>query len=79
MVHFGARLAKERYPAWADKYINYSMLKERLEDVKGVAPDAPPSVVEAKKHIFQGFFDDELKKVWSLSKQGVCYILPSSL
>eukprot|EP00884_Botryococcus_braunii_P019635 jgi/Botrbrau1/6355/Bobra.0098s0014.1 len=63
MVHFGARLAKERYPAWADQYLNYSKLKERLEDIKGVSPEAPPSVGEAKRHIFQGFFDDELKKV----------------
>jgi SPX domain protein involved in polyphosphate accumulation len=64
MVHFGARLVKEQYPPWADKYINYRLLKEKLDDIKKVDTDGPSVVVDAKKHIFQGVFDDELKKVW---------------
>lgn len=63
MVHFGERLRHERHPPWADKYVNYELLKEKLQDIRHVAPDAPPTVAEAKKHIFQGVFDDELKKV----------------
>lgn len=63
MVHFGGRLSRERYPPWATSYINYELLKEKLQDIRHVAPDAPPTVAEAKKHIFQGVFDDELKKV----------------
>lgn len=72
MVRFGQRLQRERRDAWQDRYVDYQQLKDKLKDIIAVqlltdashkADDSSKRVVDARKAIFQGVFDDQVKKV----------------
>ena len=67
MVNFGDKLREEEHPEWREDYIDYEGLKTSINELAGLKGDgtAPPAVLLAKQHIFQGFLDREIEKVSS--------------
>lgn len=61
MVGFGEKIAAEAYPPWADSYLNYSQLKQLIDQIlavctsidSGAAGSDGTRVHEARKNIFQ--------------------------
>lgn len=65
MVAFGEKLAAASYPPWADKYLDYQMLKSKIADIVAAKNDPDEEaarVAPALKNIFQGAFDDQIMK-----------------
>lgn len=65
MVAFGEKLEAASYPAWGDKYLNYSMLKSKIADIvlAKQKPDVEAArVASALKNVFQGALDDQIIK-----------------
>lgn len=78
MVKFGDKLREEERPEWREGYIDYEGLKTSINELAELKDDstAPPSVLQAKQHIFQGFLDREIEKVGNSTIWGPC-IRPS--
>ena len=60
MVHFGQRLARERWAPWLPHYFDYDLLKRKLKAIKNAADQAE------KDEAIQGFqsaLDREIEKV----------------
>ena len=60
MVHFGQRIAKERYAPWVDNYFDYDLLKHRLEAIQNASGQSQKD--EAIQE-FQHALDREIEKV----------------
>ena len=60
MVHFGQRIAKERYAPWVEHYFDYDLLKRRLKAIQN--PSGQSQRDEAIQE-FQHALDREIEKV----------------
>ena len=72
MVGFGDHLGRESHQPWASHYVNYEMLKRKLDEVVGSNQPDTQEVFTAQKHIFQGLCDSEIEKVHRMPAE-VCY------
>lgn len=62
MVQFANKLRAEARPAWQRHYIDYDLLKRKLEEIKEAAASDLEPLVKARRHIFQGTLDEELSQ-----------------
>ena len=60
MVHFGQRIAKERYAPWVDHYFDYDLLKRKLKSIQNASGQSQRD--EAIQE-FQHALDREIEKV----------------
>ena len=60
MVHFGQRIAKERYAPWVDHYFDYDLLKRKLKAIQNASGQSQRD--EAIQE-FQHALDREIEKV----------------
>ena len=70
MVHFGQRIAKERYDPWVDHYFDYDLLKRRLKAIQN-APGQSQSDEAIQE--FQHALDREIEKVGPYSSDNEAY------
>lgn len=64
MVHFGQRLARERWAPWLEHYFDYDLLKRKLKAIQHASEQS-----EKEKAIqeIQHALDREIEKVLSLA------------
>lgn len=60
MVHFGQRLARERWAPWLSEYFDYDLLKRKLKAIQNASEQ---SEKEAAIEEFQHALDREIEKV----------------
>lgn len=63
MVNFEESLQNNIWPAWKENYIDYNLLKRKLEGIKDAQREKQDEIIKARKHIFQGALDEELSEV----------------
>ena len=62
MVLFEEKLAKEAWPEWRQQYIDYNMLKRKLDEVVEAKQASSEDLLSARRHIFQGMLDEQLSQ-----------------
>ena len=80
MVHFGQRIAKERYAPWVDHYFDYDLLKRKLKAIQNASGQSQRD--EAIQE-FQHALDREIEKVGNIQSLqtlggGKLHLLPWS-
>ena len=60
MVHFGQRLARERWAPWLPHYFDYDLLKRKLKAIQNASD---PSEKDQAIQDFQHALDREIEKV----------------
>lgn len=63
MVGFGEHLKKEQTDDWSAEYLDYEMLKRKLEEVVEQQESGGQPVAQAMRTILQGLFDQQIEKV----------------
>lgn len=67
MVKFEEALEEKCWPEWRRNYIDYSLLKRKIDGIMEAQEGKQDEIVQARKHIFQGLLDEELTKVANCS------------
>lgn len=63
-MRFAEKLRKEASPEWRDKYIDYNLLKKKIDELTALQKDPKAQeIFTAKRHVFQGLLDEHLEKV----------------
>lgn len=63
MVGFGEHLLKEQTDDWSGEYLDYEMLKRKLEEVLEQQSGGNDQIAQALRTILQGLFDQQIEKV----------------
>ena len=63
MVKFEEVLRTGMWPEWQEHYINYHLLKDKLEGIIDAQQAKQDEIVIARKHLFQGALDESLSEV----------------
>ncbi|KAK9838252.1 hypothetical protein WJX81_000293 [Elliptochloris bilobata] len=65
MVNFGMRLAREKWAPWAGEYIDYDLLKRKIQEILDARAEGGHRLAAegALKDVFIGLFDEEVEKV----------------
>lgn len=66
-MRFGVKLRDQARPEWRSQYIDYELLKTKINELVDLSKDPKAAdIFSSKRHVFQGILDEHLEKVRGL-------------